>query len=334
MVTRGLLYRLVLSVALAGLAGCSSVSQRVEEQRPFFQPEYDLTSHGRKTLFDRLVELDPGGLHVKVASDYERNAPLRIAVLPFTDRGSANFVVDKIPLTFRNRQQRAIWAWTDAQRLRRSMLGYLAGREFYILNPIGIDAVLQSHGITDEASLERIAPQKLSLLAPGVDAVVYGEVVHYEAYYLALLSGWQVSVRGGMVSTHNGEPLVSFYGSRYDINFSPALDPQDILINSAESLLQLRDIELARSEQEVCRELVLRIPVSENLRLQIAREALETDLRAENSAMPVSMTTAQREASPTSRPVRVETPPHDESAYADSVPTQPENGVEIRAAGP
>ena len=333
MVTRGLLYRLVLSVALAGLAGCSSVSQRVEEQRPFFQPEYDLTSHGRKTLFDRLVELDPGGLHVKVASDYERNAPLRIAVLPFTDRGSANFVVDKIPLTFRNRQQRASWAWTDAQRLRRSMLGYLAGREFYILNPIGIDAVLQSHGITDEASLERIAPQKLGSWL-GVDAVVYGEVVHYEAYYLALLSGWQVSVRGGMVSTHNGEQLVSFYGSRYDINFSPAFGPLDILINSAASLLQLRDIELARSEQEVCRELVLRIPVSQNLRLQIVREALETDLRAENSAMPVSMTTAQGEASPTSRPVSVETPPHDESAYVDSVPTQPENGVEIRAAGP
>jgi hypothetical protein len=75
-------------------------------------------------------------------------------VLPFTDRGSANFVVDKIPLTFRKRQQRASWAWTDAQRLRRSMLGYLAGREFYILNPIGIDAVLQFHGIvTKPASI-------------------------------------------------------------------------------------------------------------------------------------------------------------------------------------
>ena len=62
------------------------------------------------------------------------------------------------------------------------------------------------------------------------------------------------------------------------MNFSPALDPEDILINSAESLLQLRDVELARSEQEVCRELVLRIPVSENLRLQIAREGVFSDL--------------------------------------------------------
>jgi hypothetical protein len=43
-------------------------------------------------------------------------------VLPFTDRGSANFVVDKIRLTYSDQQQRASWAWTDAQRLRRRKL--------------------------------------------------------------------------------------------------------------------------------------------------------------------------------------------------------------------
>jgi hypothetical protein len=163
--TRNLLYCLMLSAFLTGLAGCSTVSQRADERRPFFQPEYELTSHGRKTLFDRIVELDPGGLNVKVASDYQSNAPLRVAVLPFTDRGSANFVVDKIPLTYRDQQQRASWAWTDAQRLRRSMVGYLSGRGFYVLNPIGIDAVLRSHRITNEAELEKVAPQKARLLA-------------------------------------------------------------------------------------------------------------------------------------------------------------------------
>src|ERR1700719_4460970 len=190
--TRKVLYRLVLSAVLSGLFGCSSVSQRTEERRPFFQPELEVSTHGRKTLFDRIVELDPGGLNVKVASDYQGNAPLRIAVLPFADRGSANFVVNKIPLTFRDHQQRAIRAWTDAQRLRRSMVGYLSEREFYVLNTIGIDAVLRSHGITDEERLEKINPQNLGTWL-GADAVVYGEGVHYEAYYLALVSAWQVS---------------------------------------------------------------------------------------------------------------------------------------------
>jgi len=297
----------MLSAFLAGLAGCSSVSHRTEERRPFFQPEYELTSHGRKTQFDRIVELDPGGLHVKVASDYQSNAPLRVAVLPFTDRGSANFVVDKIPLTYRDQQQRASWAWTDAQRLRRSMVGYLSGREFYVLNPIGIDAVLRSHGITDEAELEKVAPQKLGSWL-GADAVVYGEVAHYEAYYLALVSAWQVGIRGRIVSTYNGEQLIDFNGSRYSVNVMPALTPADILINSAASLLQLRDVVLARSEEEVCRELVLRIPVSENLRLQIAQQALETDAGNQNSTMPVSMMATRGEASPESQHARIEMP--------------------------
>ena len=291
--TRSFICPFMLSAVLA-LAGCSSVSQTTAERRPFFQPEYELSSHGRKTLFDRVVELDPGGLHVNVAANYQSDAPLRIAVLPFTDRGSANFVVDKIPLTFRNRQERARWAWTDAQRLRRSLIGYLSGREFYVLNPIGIDAVLLSHGITDEDKLQQVSPEKLGSWL-GADAVVYGEVVHYEAYYLALVSAWQVGVQGRIVSTHDGEQLLNFDGSRYDVNVLPALTPQDILINSAESLLQLRDIELARSEEEVCRELVLRIPVSENLRLEIARQALETDVRDESEAAPVSMTAVIRD---------------------------------------
>jgi hypothetical protein len=287
--TRNVLYCLMLSAFLTDLAGCSTVSQRTEQSRPFFQPEYELTSHGRKTLFDKVIELDPGGLSVKVAPDYQSNAPLRIAVLPFADRGRANFVVDKIPLTFRNQEQRASWAWTDAQRLRRSMVGYLSGREFYVLNPIGIDAVLRAHGITNEAELEKVPPQKLGSWLRA-DAVVYGEILHYEAYYLALVSAWQVGIQGRIVSTYNGEELIEFNGSRYSVNVLPALTPADILINSAASLLQLRDIVLARSEEEVCREMVLRIPVSENLRLQIAQQALETDAGNENSTMPVSMT--------------------------------------------
>jgi Putative bacterial lipoprotein (DUF799) len=275
----------VLTATVACLAACSSVSPQAEERRPFFQSEFQSETHGRKTLFDRIVELDPGSLDVDVAHDYELNAPLKVAVLPFTDRGSANLVVDKIPLTFRDHQQKMIWAWTDAQRLRRAMVAYLSEREFLVMNPIAIDAVLQSHGITDETTLEKVDPRTLGQWL-GADAVVYGEVLNYEAYYLALVSAWQVAMRGRMVSTDNGNVLVKFHGSRYSVDMQPALTPGDIIINSAESLLQLRDVVLARSEEEVCREIVLRIPVSERLRLEIARQALEADA-GEARFMPV-----------------------------------------------
>jgi len=281
---------------LAGLAGCSTVNERTAERRPFFQSEYQAETHGRKTLLDRIVELDPGSMKVDVAPDYQRNAPLRIAVLPFTDRGSANFSVDKIPVTFRNHEQRVRWAWTDAQRLRRLMIGYLSTREFYVLNSIGIDAVLHQHGITDEKDLEKVPPGTLGRWL-GADAVVYGEVLHYEAYYLGLISAWQVSVAGRFVSTRNGEQLVRYFGNRYDVDFMPAFDPMDIAINSAESLLQLRDVQLARSEEEVSREVVLRIPVSESLRLEIAQNALEMS-EGEDTAKPSSSGGSGHEITP------------------------------------
>jgi hypothetical protein len=48
-----------------------------------------------------------------------------------------------------------------------------------------------------------------------------------------------------------------------------------LLISSAEHLLQLRDINLARSEEETYREIVHRIPVSPELERHIEQAALD-----------------------------------------------------------
>jgi hypothetical protein len=246
-------------------------------------------THGRKTWFDHLVELDPGTLKTHVAADYEQAAPERIAVLPFADRGSAQYVVDKIPLTHRTGQAQADWAWTDANRMRRSINGYLASREFLEANIIQVDAVLREHGIDSEEKLQQVPPQTLGKWF-GVDAVVYGDVTHYEAYYAFLVSAWQVGANVRMVSTHNGEELFSADGSRYSVNFMPAFDPMDIAINSGLSLLELRDVTLARAEEEDAREMVMRLPRSEKLRSELIEEArnrqseLELDAGDANSA--------------------------------------------------
>lgn len=108
----------------------------------------------------------------------------------------------------------------------------------------------------------------------GVDAVVYGTVKNYEAYYFGLIAAWRVRVDVKMVSTHTGENLIEATGSRYDTNMLVALTLEDIAISSAENLLQLRDINLARSEEETCREIVHRIPISPELEEHIERAAL------------------------------------------------------------
>jgi hypothetical protein len=270
---------IIVLFTVCGLTGCANNSY---ESRPFFQHEYHPESHGRKTILDRIVETDPGSFKVETSPQYLKEPPERIAILPFADIGSANFVVDKIPLTNRSKVERANWAWTDSQRFRRSLEGYLAQREF-ILTPLdGIDAVLRARGIDTPAKLYQIPPEEFGRLL-GVDAVVYGTVMHYEAYYLLLVAGWQVGVDISVVSTHDGENLIKATGSRYAVQVMPALSLQDILINSAENVLQLRDILLARAEEETCREIVHRVPVSQELKQRIEQRALDSAEEADSS---------------------------------------------------
>jgi hypothetical protein len=283
---RRLFIYLAVLTGLISVVGCAGVSEKNAEERPFFQSEYQRSSHGKKTAFDRLFELDPGHIDVNVSPEYSESPPARIAVLPFIDRGSAQFVVDKVPVTFRNKPERDRWAWTDAQRLRRYMQGYMASREFLVANLTMVDAVLRAHGITDGKDLDAVPATTLGQWL-GVDAVVYGTVLHYESFYAFLIAAQQVSVKGRIVSTHDGHELVSFDATRDRTNLMPAIDPLDMVINSVQTFLDLRDIEIARSEDEACREIIVRIPVSQKLREQLIREA--TQLAAAPGGDPPSL---------------------------------------------
>jgi hypothetical protein len=243
------------------LAGCSHTSTQYRT-RPFFLPEEEATTHGRKAWYDRIVEVDPGSAEFTVAADYEKAPPKTIAVLPFTDLGDGSFVVDHIPILPRSEKERARWGWSHANHLRRAFAGDVATREFTLIPLLAIDAVLAERGITDYDELSAVPPMEIGRWL-NADAIVYGEVVNYEAYYGFLVAAWRVTAQVRMVSTRDGHELFSCVDTRYSTNVTPALDPFDIAINSVLNVLELRDITLARAENEVGREIVLRLPVAE-----------------------------------------------------------------------
>ncbi|HJU10441.1 MAG TPA: GNA1162 family protein [Candidatus Binataceae bacterium] len=285
---------IILMMIVGLLAGCSAAASNYDT-RPFFLPEQDAARHGRKTWFDHLVEFDPGRAKLKIAPDYDARPPERIAVLPFVDHGNAQYRVDKIALTRRVGTRQAEWAWTYANRLRRSMAGQLSEREFTIIPIPEVDVALQDHGIDTWKKLMDVPPQELGRWL-GADTVVYGEVMDYDAYYALLVSAWEVGVKVQLVSTRDGRQLFESSDSRYSVNLQPAFDMVDFGVNSGLSLLQLRDVTLARAEDEVSREIALRIPVSYRALadLQMAartRQLQETaQVRAEhsNTLMPVT----------------------------------------------
>jgi hypothetical protein len=266
---------IVLIMALMVMAGCSATDANYDS-RPFFQHQPSVQLHGRKTWLDHLVEVDPGRVHLKLAADYAENPPERIAVLPFVDHSNAQFRVNKIALTHRDEQEKEQWAWVYANRLRRSFAGQMAEREFTIVPIPAIDMVLQDHGIDNWRKMMAVSPQQLGQWL-GADTVVYGEVLDYDAYYALLIAAWEVGVKVKLVSTRDGHQIIEATDHRYSVDLRPSFDPLDIGLNSTLSILELRDVTLARAEDEVSREIALRVPVSEKAfaDMQIAVRAHE-----------------------------------------------------------
>jgi hypothetical protein len=265
----------IFILALTLMAGCSATAPNYDS-RPFFLPEQSVAQHGRKTWFDHLVEFDPGQARTTVAPDYQDNPPERVAVLPFVDHQNAQYRVNKVALTHRNEWQREEWAWTYANRLRRSIVGQLAEREFTLIPLPEVDTALQDHGINTWRKLTAVPPQELGQWL-GADTVVYGEVLQYDAYYALLVSLWEVGVRVRLVSTRDGHQLFESSDDRYAVNVQPAFDPVDFGVNSALSLLELRDITLARAEDEVAREIARRVPMSDKALTDLQQAARKNE---------------------------------------------------------
>lgn len=248
------LYVFFLLSALLG--GCASTQP---QSRPFFLTEEEVETHGRKTWFDRLIEADPGGVSFVVAGDYQERPPRKIAVLPFVDKGKGSYLINKISIKTRDEEELNRWSWTHTNRVRRAFAGELATREFRIVPLLTVDAVLASHSITDGDKLNAVSPEDLGRWLDA-DTVVYGELLSYEAYYGFLVSAWKVSAGVRMVSTQDGHEIFSCTDIRYSSSVTPVIDPIDIALNSVLSLFDLRDISLVRTEYEVGREIVLRLP--------------------------------------------------------------------------
>jgi hypothetical protein len=246
----------LLSLLLVLLAGCAGTQP---QPSPFFLTEKELETHGRKTWYDRLMDADPGSTSFVIAADYQERPPRKIAVLPFVDEGKGTYLIDKLSVKTRDKEELAEWSWTHTNRVRRAFAGDIATREFFLVPLLTVDAVLAHHGITDRDELNAVSPEELGRWLDA-DTVVYGELLSYEAYYAFFLSAWRVSARVRMVSTLDGREIFSCTSRRYDSTFRPALDPIDFAINSFSSLIHLRDITLARTEYEVGREMVLRLP--------------------------------------------------------------------------
>lgn len=231
----------------------------------FFLNQKDDTEHGKKGKLDRIYQLDPGGDSFEFDERFLTDPPHRIAVLPFENLIGGNLILNGFPIPRPDEESEEEWNWTYANRLRTYFYGHLVPREFEDEELFEIDAVLQALGIDSPEKLYNYSPQILGHIL-GADALIYGKVTKYDSSYYAVYSQIAIGLAVKCVSTSDGSILFEANEIRHANEIRVATNPLDFIIASVQNGIALRDVYRSRASEEVCREIVLRIPVVKSLK--------------------------------------------------------------------
>jgi len=211
-----------------------------------------------KSTLDRVYELDPRG-KIYVSPTLRQKPPKTVAILPFRSlvgegriEGS-RFLFNS--LTGRKEERPD----SLAEKMRRSFFGQFSQLEFDHVKLSRINRTLQKEELNSWEKIKSLPPQLLGELL-GADALVFGQVTHFDYYYGFLYSQLAVGLSMEMVDSKNGEVLWKVQDARRDHTVRVVFDPIGLVVGLFQAGFALRAINMMRAMDEISRELVGTIP--------------------------------------------------------------------------
>jgi hypothetical protein len=211
-----------------------------------------------KNIVDRVYELDPQG-KIVVSRTLLENPPKTVAVLPFRSQiGEGRVEGSEELFNFLSRKDPS-QPESVGERMRRAFFGQFAQLEFDHVKISRIDRTLQREGLDTWEKMKSLSPQRLGELL-GADAVIIGEVTHFDYYYAFLYSQLAVGLSLEMRDTKTGEVLWRVHDARRDHTVRIVYDPIALAVGLFQVGFSMRPINMMRAMDEICRELVGTIP--------------------------------------------------------------------------
>jgi hypothetical protein len=211
-----------------------------------------------KNIVDRVYELDPQG-KIFVSRTLLENPPKAVAVLPFRSQiGEGRVEGSEELYKFLSRKDPS-HPESVGERMRRAFFGQFAQLEFDHVKISRIDRTLQREGLDTWEKMKSLSPQRLGELL-GADAVIIGEVTHFDYYYALLYSQLAVGLSLEMIDTRTEEVLWRVNDARRDHTVRIVYDPIALAVGLFQVGFSMRPINMMRAMDEICRELVGTIP--------------------------------------------------------------------------
>ena len=180
----------------------------------------------------------------RVTETFKKRPPSSVAVLPFTG--------DPKSWTF------APQGTDPAAIVRRAMYNHFSSLPFQDLELTETDQRLAADGLVDPVEIATLAetdPDRLARLL-AVDAVITGEVTHFDRVYMGIFSQAAVGCRVQMRDLATGDLLWEAEHVSRAAGGGVSLTPIGLALDALASLWNLRGEQLLRETDEVFREMV------------------------------------------------------------------------------
>lgn len=176
---------------------------------------------------------------------------------PSEDRQGLPTHVAILPLTNSTNNPEA------ARLVRRTLFNHFSSKNYYARHWRDVDRLLAAAAWDPTQPMDGPAIQKVADTL-GVDAVILGEVTHYDKIFAALYSQVSVGVKLRFVSRDGKEVWQGEHVTRKHEGGLPTT-PVGLIMQTVASAMNVRDINLFRISDELGREVMAKIPEPKHL---------------------------------------------------------------------
>ena len=209
---------------------------------------------------------------LKISPVFEKGAPRRVAVLPFanvTGQAEASEIV------------------------RRGFYSHFASKRHRDVELYHIDAVLEKNGLYKNQGFMKMSPEKLGNLL-GADGLVYGKVTGFDRLFLCAYSQVSVELEAKLVRVSTGETLWQGKHRTAHHEASIPFTPFGVVPALIRTAINVRDIELVRTTDDLCRTMVSAVPdLSTETARTVYKPAPAAELSAEKLEQPADKAVPQ-----------------------------------------
>jgi parallel beta-helix repeat protein len=174
----------------------------------------------------------------EISKEITKKPPRTVAILPMVNRTNSDQAFEVV---------------------RRTLYNHFSSLRYVDLELYQVDARLRQANLLDAETVAKSSPEEMGRILM-VDAVIYGEITDYDRVYVGLYSQVSVGAQLQMMDTKTGKLLWKGKHTSRKHSGGISASPVGLILTAITTAVNVREIELFRTSDDLFRTMVQAIP--------------------------------------------------------------------------